>query len=70
MIGFHLESQCMKKTIDQLSTLIEHNNIALPQGVKKFDAGQLIRDHERCHVLKASLTQSKAYLIDSGRHLS
>ena len=30
MRGFHPESQCMKKKIDQLSTLLEHNNIYLP----------------------------------------
>ena len=31
MRGFHPESHCMKKTIDQLSTLLEQNNIAFPQ---------------------------------------
>ena len=66
MRGFHLASQYMKKTIDQISTLLEHNNISLPQGEKKSNAGQLTEDHERCHALKESLTQSKAYLIDSG----
>ena len=40
MRGFHLENECMKKNIEQLSTLLEHNNISLPQGKKKFDAGQ------------------------------
>ena len=31
----------MKKKIDQLSTLLEHNNISILQGEKKSDAGQL-----------------------------
>ena len=66
MRGFHPESQCMKKTIDQISTLLQHNNIALPQRVKKSDAGQPTEDHERCHALKAGLSLSKAYLIDFG----
>ena len=66
MRAFHLESQCMKKTIDQLSTLLEQNNISLPQGAKKSDVGQPTEDHERCHALKEGLTQSEAYLIDSG----
>ena len=60
MRGFHPESQCMKKTVDQLSTLLEHNNIVLPQRVKKSDDGQSKKDHERFHALKSSLTQSKA----------
>ena len=55
----------MKKTIDQLSTLLEHNNIALPQGAKKFDAGQPTKYHERCLSLKSSLTLLKDYLIYS-----
>ena len=66
MGGFHPEIQCMKKTIEQMSTLIEHNNISLPQGANKFDDGPPIEDHEICHALKAYLTQSKAYLIDVG----
>ena len=38
---FHPKRKCMKKEIDQLSTLLEQNNIALPQGAKKFDVGKL-----------------------------
>ena len=45
MRGFHPESQCMKKTIDQPLTLLEQNNISLPQGENKSDAGQLTEDH-------------------------
>ena len=62
----HLESQCMKKTIDQLSTLLEHNNISLPHGENKSDVGPHLEDHERFHALKACLTQLKDYLIDYG----
>ena len=40
MRGFHPESQCMKNTIDQLSTLLEQKNNSIPQGLKKFDAGK------------------------------
>ena len=32
--GFHPESQCMKKQIDQLSRLLKHNHISLPQILK------------------------------------
>ena len=64
--GFHLESHCMKKTLYQLTTLLEHNNISLPQGAKNYDVGQPIEDHERFHALKEGFTQLKAYLIDYG----
>ena len=47
MRGFHPEIQCMKKKIDQLSTLLKHINISLPQGVKKYDVGKTIEDHAR-----------------------
>ena len=64
MRGFHPKSHCMRKTIEQLSTLLEQNNISLPQGENKSDAGKMKEYHERGHASKASLTQSKAYLID------
>ena len=38
MRGFHPEIQRMKKNLDQLTTLLEHNNISLPQGVEMSDA--------------------------------
>ena len=65
MRGFHPESQCMKKTLDQLKTLLVQNNISLPQGVDMSDDGDHTKEHERCHALKVDLTPSKAYLIDS-----
>ena len=66
MRGFHPERKCMKKTIDQLSTLLEQKNISLPQGAKESDVGTPTEDHERFHALKAGLPQSKAYLIYYG----
>ena len=56
----------MQKTINQLSKLLEQKNISLPQRAKKYDVGQPTKYHERCHALKACITQSKAYVIDSG----
>ena len=56
MRGFYPKIQCMKKTINQRSTLLEHNNISLPQGANKYDVGQPTEDHERCHALKEGLT--------------
>ena len=65
MRGFHPERLCMKKTLDQLKTLLVQNNISLPQGVDICDDGEQTEEHERFHALKESLTSSKAYLIDS-----
>ena len=65
MRGFHREIQCMKKTINQLSSLLEKNNISLPQRINNFYARQPKKYHEMCHSLKEILSQSKAYLIDS-----
>ena len=66
MRGFHPESQCTKKTINDFSKLLEHNNIFLPQSARKSEEGQETEEHERFHALKESFSWSKAYLIDSG----
>ena len=68
MRGFHSENQCMKKTIDQLTTLLEHNNISLPQSVDMYKSGEETEEYERFHALKEGFTQSKSYLIDSGAY--
>ena len=56
----------MKNAIDQLTTLIEQNNISLPQGAEMSEVGEKTEEYERFHALKEGFTQSKAYLIDSG----
>ena len=63
--GFHPENHCMKKQIEQLSSLLEQNKISLLHREKNFDVGPWIEDHERFHALKAGLTQSTTYWIDS-----
>ena len=47
MRGFHVESQCMKKTIDQLSKLLEQKNIYLPQGTDMSEDGEQTEEYER-----------------------
>ena len=37
MTGFHPEIHCIKKTIEKLSKFLEHNNISLPLGTKKYE---------------------------------
>ena len=46
----------MKKKIDQLYDLLEHNIISLLHGAKNYDAEPQTKDHERFHTLKAFLT--------------
>ena len=56
----------MKKTIAQMTKLLEHHNISLLVA-RKTDSGEETEDHdERCHALKASCSKSHALLIDSG----
>ena len=42
--GYHLEDHCMRKELDEMSTLLKKHNI---QRAKQYDDG-----HERCHSLK------------------
>ena len=65
MRGFHPESQCMKKTIDQLKNFLEQNNISLSQGADMSEAGEKTEEYEGFHALKEGFTQSNSYLIDS-----
>ena len=39
--GYHLESSCRKKTIDQMAKLLEQNHISLPEGTRKADIGTI-----------------------------
>ena len=39
MRGFHPKDSYMKKQVDQLISLLEQNNIALPHRENKFDVG-------------------------------
>ena len=56
----------MRKQLDEMSALLKHHNIALPQGAKNLDEESQTKDDERCHALKSILTQSTTYIIDSG----
>ena len=64
--GFHLESSCMKRTIDQMALLLEKNNITLPEGTRKKDIADRNNQLERGHGLMANVSKARALLIDSG----
>ena len=55
MRGFHQESHCMKKIMDEMEKIIEQHNIAIPKGTRNIESGEETKDHdERCHALNAS----------------
>ena len=57
----------MKKTIDQMTKILEKHNISLLEGARKIGYGDKTEDHdERFHALKASCSKTHAFLIDSG----
>ena len=56
----------MNKNIDQMSSLLKQHNIDLPQRAKNPNEESQTENDERCHSLKAILTQSSTYIIDSG----
>ena len=63
--GINLEEHCMRKQLDEMSTLLKQHNIAPPRE-KNPDEEAPIEDAERCHALKATLSPSLAYIIHSG----
>ena len=56
----------MKKTIDQMSIILEQHSTSLLEGARKVDSRYKTLDHERCHGLKDGFSKSHALLIDSG----
>ena len=55
----------MRKEFDEMSTLLKQHNIASPRETKPDEEPQ-IEDTERCHALKATISPSLSYIIDSG----
>ena len=55
----------MRKEIDEMSALLKQHNIASPRA-KKPDEEPETEDTEKCHALKATISPSSAYIIDSG----
>ena len=55
----------MRKQLDEMFALLKQHNIAPPRA-KNPDEEAPKEDVERCHALKATLSPSSAYIIDSG----
>ena len=66
-MGFHPESSCMRRKIDEMDLLLKKHNIIVPVSVMKVDHREETEEHDkRCHALKASYSGTHAFLIDLG----
>ena len=65
--GWHLESACMKNTIDTMAQLLEKNNIPVPHSARKKDGNSSSSEgKEKCHVLVVGTSNSLSFIIDLG----
>ena len=65
--GFHPESSCMRRTIDEMALLLKKHNIIVPSSSRKADHREETKEYEEtCHALKANYSIAHAFLIDSG----
>ena len=63
---FHPEHSCMKKNIDEATSLLERNHINLLERFQRRDHQDREPQHEKGHALMESTSKSKALIIDSG----
>ena len=66
--GFHSESSCMRRQLDEMALLLKKHKIYVPASVKKYDSEEE-EDEEyqmKGHALKACCTSTHVFLIDSG----
>ena len=56
----------MRRTIDQMTLLLEKNNITVPASARDADYREETKEHDDiCRALKASCSRTHAFLIDS-----
>ena len=56
----------MKKTLDEMTLLLERNNINIPDSVRKRDNHDQNIHPKRGHALMETITTPRALLVDSG----
>ena len=68
---WHLESSCMKKTIDQMEQILEKNSIPVLDGTRKKYGTSSSDNTKKCHALVEGTSNSSTFIIDSGesRHM-
>ena len=64
--GWHIESSCMKNTIETMEQLLERNNIPVLDSARKKDVNYSSNESkEKCHALVESTSNSSSFVIDS-----
>ena len=59
--GFHPESSCMRRTIDEMVVLLEKHNIIVPASIRKANHREETKERDEiCHALKASCSTTHA----------
>ena len=62
--GFHPESSCMRRKIDEMALILKKNNITILASARKANHREETKEHEEtCHALKASCSIAHALLI-------
>ena len=66
--GFHSESSCMRRQLDEMALLLKKHNISLPVSARKDDSKEEeYEEYQRKgNALKACCTSAPVFLIDSG----
>ena len=65
--GNDTEKYCLKKTIAQMSKILQKHNISLHEEARNVDSRDKTEDHdERFHPLKDGFSKSHAFLINLG----
>jgi hypothetical protein len=67
--GFHSESACMQKQIDQMAQILQQNNLGdhIPEGAKKKKPeDQNPKKGNSSHALIAINSSPNAWIVDSG----
>ena len=64
--GFQPEHACMKNNIDEITSLLERNNINIPESVRKRDNQDQDTQQEKRHSLMASTSKPNSLLIEFG----
>ena len=65
--GFHSESSCMRRQLDEMALLLKNHNISVLGSARKYDSEEE-EDEEyqrKGHALKACYTSTHVFLIDS-----
>ena len=67
--GWHLESSCMKNTIDMMAQLLEENNIPVPDGARKKDGTSSFDNNEKFQAFAVGSSNPSTFIIDSGAYI-